>query len=83
MSRHHYAHAQEASTLLYDIDHSNPEELMHLYGIEIYEDGTVFDPVENRKFNTVYEWAEWQSKEEEWDEIAHPHASSRKFDEEF
>lgn len=83
MSRHHYAHAQESNTLLYDIDHSTPEDLMHLYGIEIYENGSVFDPVENRTFKTIYEWAEWQAKEEEWDEVAHEHAVSRRFDDEF
>ena len=40
------------------------DELNDLYGIELHEDGSVFDPVENRKFKTVIAWLEFVNERE-------------------
>ena len=37
---------------------ATPEQLMEDYGIELYEDGAVYDAVEDHIFDTVVDWAE-------------------------
>jgi hypothetical protein len=37
---------------------ATPEELMDDYGIEILENGKIYDPVEDMTFNNLAEWAE-------------------------
>ena len=39
-------------------------ELESLYGVEIYEDG-VYDPVEDREFETLQQWAEFAVEQED------------------
>lgn len=55
MSRHNVSHTQ--SRVLNDVRTLSRQELIDLYGIEIAEDGTVFDPTENQKFKSLTEWA--------------------------
>jgi len=87
MSRHHYVHAHEASTIDYDIKHRSAIELQELYGIEFFEDpdsklGRVYDPVLHKEFGSLSEWAATQVQDEEWSELAHAHQNSRIFDDE-
>lgn len=82
MSRHHYTHATEAHGILHDITVLSQEELTNNYGIIFTPEG-VFDPVTNKKFKSLQEWAEKQIQEEKWAEAEHLHANSRKYDNEF
>jgi hypothetical protein len=41
------------------------EKLIDLYGIEVSEDGTVFDPTENRRFDNLQDWAECVAEQED------------------
>lgn len=61
------------------------DELNDLYGIELREDGTVFDPVENRKFKTLTAWLEF-IEEHEQDEMYgsfEKRGSSKYYDDEY
>lgn len=56
MSKQHVSHTP--SSVLNDVRTLSTEELVNLYGIEIsMDDGTVFDPTENRRFDNLTEWA--------------------------
>jgi hypothetical protein len=57
MSKHQIIHSQ--SRVLKDVAALPPQDLIQLYGIEIAEDGTVYDPTENQKFKSLAEWAEF------------------------
>lgn len=41
------------------------EELLDLYGIELHEDKTVYDPVEDKVFHNLGEWAVYANQLEE------------------
>ena len=62
MSKHHVSHTQ--SRVMNDVRTLPAEELVDLYGIEISEDGSVFDPTENRKFQSVSEWAQYIAEQD-------------------
>lgn len=57
MSRQHVLHVQ--SKVLNDVRTLPSDELIALYGIEVSNDGSVFDPTENRKFEDIDEWAQF------------------------
>lgn len=45
------------------------EELYEIYGVELNEDGTVFDTIERKKFKTLAAWmqhAEEQEREDQY-----------------
>ena len=81
MSRHHYAHASEIEQITHDYNTMNKIDFENLYGVELIEDGGVYDPVVNKNYDTFGEWAEAQVEEEEEDEYAHPQQVSRRFEE--
>lgn len=62
MSRYHCS--STPTQVLHDIQIYSSEQLIELYGIEINEDGTVFDPAENKTFATIIEWATWIDEQE-------------------
>jgi hypothetical protein len=53
------------SSVINDIRRLSPEELIELYGIDIGENGTVFDPTENQHFATLEQWAEYIAQQED------------------
>ncbi|TFG94101.1 hypothetical protein E4H12_15805 [Candidatus Thorarchaeota archaeon] len=55
MSRHHISLTQ--ARVLTDVQTLPTEEITNLYGIEVSDDGTVYDPTENLKFPDLDEWA--------------------------
>lgn len=67
MSRHHHVHANEVTHVVNDVRRLSVEEAQITYGIEIHEDGSVFDPTYNRKFTTIGEWAEFSVEQDEMD----------------
>lgn len=68
MSRHHHVHAHDVAHIVNDINRmSSPEEIRMVYGIEVNDDGTVFDPTYNRTFATVTDWADFSVEQDEVD----------------
>lgn len=65
MSKHHVSLTQ--SRVLNDVRTLPPQELTELYGIEISDDGSVFDPTENRRFEDVAEWAQYIASQDDDD----------------
>lgn len=66
MSRHHVSHNNDR--LLREVKVMTPEQLKDLYGIEIEEDGRVFDSTENRYFDNISRWAMYMAEQEDEDQ---------------
>ena len=72
MSRHlHHAVSSDVEHILHDVNHLPKEEISSLYGFEIMEDGTVFDPVANRYFESISVWATFEAEQDEMDYSEH------------
>ena len=54
MSRH--------STFEFDIQVRTEEELHEMYGIDIQEDGSVYDPCEDKHFDSLAAWADYMER---------------------
>lgn len=67
MSRHHHKAAETAETIQHDLNDLTEEELKHRYGIEINEDGSVFDSAYNMKFKSIGEWVSFEAEQSEMD----------------
>lgn len=67
MSRNHHVHAHEVAHVVNDVSSLPREEAERIYGIEINENGSVFDPTYNRTFISVGEWAEFSFEQDEMD----------------
>lgn len=80
MSRHHYVHSHEADNIHHDRKTLPKEEFERLYGIDLNEDGSVYDTVTNMSFTTLEDWIAEQVVEEEFAECEHTHQVSKKFD---
>lgn len=65
MSRQHHVHANEVAHVVNDIKSMSREEAERMYGIEIRDDGSVFDPTYNRTFISVGEWADFSVEQDE------------------
>lgn len=64
MSRHHASTAHEVTHLINEVQHMPASEVNNLYGIELKEDGKVFDPTYNMTFDGVGEWANFTVEQE-------------------
>lgn len=60
MSKSHCSSTQ----VLHDIQALPQEDIVELYGIEVNEDGSIFDPMENRTFTNLLEWATFIDQQE-------------------
>jgi hypothetical protein len=67
MSRNHHVHAHEVTHLVQEVNKMSIAEAEQAYGIQISEDGTVYDPTYVRTFVTVSEWAEFSFEQDEVD----------------
>lgn len=65
MSRHHHIHASEVSHVVNDITSMSAAEAKVVYGIEIRDDGSVYDPTYSREFETVGQWADFSFEQDE------------------
>lgn len=66
MSRHHHAAVtSDVYHILHQIKHMPKEEAEQLHGITMNDDGSVFDPTFNKKFESLSEWAEWNAEQDE------------------
>ncbi len=65
MSKHnHGGFAQDVSYIVRQVATLPPEEIQILYGIELLDNGKVFDPTYNQEFGSVGEWAEFSVNED-------------------
>lgn len=88
MSRHHYVQSHEANSIDHDVKHLSAKELQDLYGIQFIEDpdsktSTVWDPVANKEFVSLAEWAAHQVQEEQWSDLARANQNVRGYDEDY
>lgn len=67
MSRHHHRAAETAGTIQHDIQHLPKEEIELMYGIQINEDGTVYDSAYDKVFRTIGEWISFETEFDEMD----------------
>lgn len=68
MSKHYNSYTPDSVTRA--IIHMSIEEIAEHYGIEIAEDGRVYDPMDNRRFDSVTEWALYMDEVEQQAEYA-------------
>lgn len=61
MNWKHQQHGK--GSVSFAICNKSHEDVMDEYGIEIYEDGSVYDPCEDREFDTLIEWAVFMDTE--------------------
>jgi len=72
MSKHnHGGFAQEVSYIIRQVATLPIEEVQILYGIELLNNGGVFDPTYNQKFESVGEWAEFSVNEDRTERSEH------------
>jgi hypothetical protein len=66
MSKHnHNVIAHEVSFTINEINKLTEDEVRSIYGIELLENGKVFDPTYNKKFESVGEWAEFNIEQDD------------------
>lgn len=65
MSKRH--HSNPLYTIMGDVMTMTEAELEELYGIEISEDGSVYDLAEFKEFKTVTDWARYMDSLEDDD----------------
>ena len=70
----------EANHIVNDISKMSQEEATRIYGIEFNPDGTVFDPIYNRTFISVAEWAEFNVEQDEVEYCEHIGGGRHEFD---
>lgn len=61
MSKYSY----EVTRLINEVSKLSSDELMDTYGIEIYQDGKVYDTVEEIVFDSIGEWAKMTVENDE------------------
>ncbi len=54
------SHPHEVAKLLEEVSQLTDDEAYSLHGIEFYEDGAVYDEIEDVEYETLAEWAEAQ-----------------------
>ena len=67
MSRHHHAGVETAGSIQHDYRHLSQEDFERAYGVELNPDGSVFDPVNQKEFNTLNEWISFEAEQDEMD----------------
>ena len=75
--RHHSSVAHQVGRLVHDVSTFEKQESESLYGIEIHDDGTIFDLTYQMNFKSLHEWAEFtveqDSEHETYEEITSRH----------
>ena len=61
MSKHGVGHAH--TSVVFDIQTKTIEEIQDLYGIQIDDDGVVYDPCEMEEFESLTAWAAYMDVE--------------------
>ena len=55
--RHHPSVSNEVSHIIADLKNLSSSEIRELYRVEVWEDGQVYDFVEDNTYTNVTEWA--------------------------
>lgn len=82
MNRHHYVHSKETEIILHDFETQSQREFENDYGVELLDDGQVFDIILQKHFKTFDDWLAQQVEEEQYVECEHAHQTSKKFSDE-
>ncbi len=62
-----YSPSSEIAHILAEVRRMSPDQIMDTYGIEIYEDKTVFDTAWEQTFKSVQAWATFVVEQESGD----------------
>lgn len=78
-------HMQHHTNVMHDVLSMSSEELQDLYGIEIQEDGVVWDPLEGKSFETVHLWAAYTEAltQEDDEEYVFKKISNSRYDDDY
>lgn len=82
MSRYYHTVSNDVDHILHDYRHLPVDEFKMLYGIEIEEDGTVYDPVLNKEFPSIPDWAKEEAEIEEM-ETGHEYGHGKETHEDY
>lgn len=63
MSKHYSSYTPDSVTRA--IKTMSIEEIADQYGIEISDDGTIYDPMDQRQFDSIVEWALYMDEVEQ------------------
>lgn len=72
MSKRNYgANSHEIAYIVNEVNRLTEEEIKSLYGIELFDNGKVFDPTYDKTFDSVSEWAEFNIEQDnvEYEEL--------------
>lgn len=69
----HSAVAQEVAYVISEVKRLSQEEAQSVYGIELLPNGKVFDPMYNRTFDSIGEWAEFNVEQDDMEYEEHFH----------
>ncbi len=64
MSKKHATVAQQTQQILHDVKVMPKEQLEGLYGIEVKDDGTVFDIAYQQTFPNIATWATFSAQQD-------------------
>lgn len=61
----HTVNSQEITYIVNEVKRLDEDEVKSLYGIELLEAGSVYDPTYNKTFDTVAQWAEFNIEQDD------------------
>ena len=73
MSRNYSASAQDAAHMINEIKDLTAEQAYDAFGVELKEDGSVFDPTYGMNFGSVGEWAHFTVEQDNVEYEEHFH----------
>ena len=73
MSRNHSASAQDAAHIINEMIGLDAEQAYDKFGVEMNEDGSIFDPIYQMKFQTIGEWANFSVEQDNIESEEHFH----------
>lgn len=70
----------DAIRLLHDVEAMSPEDRETIYGITIEDDGTIWDSLEGKSFDSLYGWAAYTAEQEEVEDSFHKFGGKHWYD---
>jgi hypothetical protein len=65
MSKYHHTAVETADNILHDFHHLTTDEFISRYGVEINEDGSVYDSTYNKSFPSLGDWVMFEAEQNE------------------
>ncbi len=72
----HSVMSQEITFIVSEISRLSKEDVKSIYGIDMLEDGKVFDPTYDKTFDTVGEWAAFNVEQDDVEYEEHFHGKN-------